>query len=102
MTVPLYDTLGTEAIQHIVNQTEMTMLLASRDKARDTLTNAHSAQIQSLINLKASLPALKLIISMDAVDEALIKKGAEVGLEIIGMEQFEAVRNHSCLKYSHK
>jgi long-subunit acyl-CoA synthetase (AMP-forming) len=32
ITVPLYDTLGTEAIQHIVNQTELVVIFASGDK----------------------------------------------------------------------
>ena len=31
-TVPLYDTLGMEAIQHIVNQTEMSFIFAQADK----------------------------------------------------------------------
>jgi long-chain acyl-CoA synthetase len=32
VTVPLYDTLGTEAIQYIVNQTEQQIVFASKDK----------------------------------------------------------------------
>lgn len=32
ITVPLYDTLGEQSIEHICNQTEMKYLLASSDK----------------------------------------------------------------------
>ena len=32
VTVPLYDTLGDEAIEHICNQTEMRLIVASNDK----------------------------------------------------------------------
>lgn len=32
ITVPLYDTLGSEAIQHIVNQTELKLVVASLNK----------------------------------------------------------------------
>lgn len=34
ITVPLYDTLGDEAIEHICGQTEMEIIVASNDKVR--------------------------------------------------------------------
>lgn len=34
VTVPLYDTLGDEAIEHICNQTEMKLIVASKEKVK--------------------------------------------------------------------
>jgi long-chain acyl-CoA synthetase len=51
--VPLYDTFGADAIQHIINQTEMKYCLATANKAR------------ALLEIKKVLPTLKSIIIMD-------------------------------------
>ncbi|KCV71153.1 hypothetical protein H696_02103 [Fonticula alba] len=53
-TVPLYDTLGDESIVFIINQTEMTLVFATCDKAAN------------LLRLKERIPTLKTIILMDA------------------------------------
>ena len=34
ITVPLYDTLGKEAIEHIINETEIATIVASKDKVK--------------------------------------------------------------------
>jgi hypothetical protein len=61
-TVPLYDTLGTEAVQYILNQTELRVLFCSKDK------------INGLLDMKSSLPHLKVVVSMDAIDDGLKEK----------------------------
>lgn len=66
-TVPLYDTLGTEAVKHILNQTKQPIVVCSKDK------------IQGLIELKSSLPHLKVIVSMDDFEDSLKAKATEVG-----------------------
>nr|CAG8435823.1 11895_t:CDS:2 [Entrophospora candida]CAG8437909.1 12134_t:CDS:2 [Entrophospora candida] len=58
--VPLYDTLGDEAIKYIINQTDMEYVLTTSNKAK------------SLISLHESVPKLKHIIIMDdLVDDDL-------------------------------
>lgn len=69
-TVPLYDTLGNEAIQYIVNQSELRLIVASKDK------------IANLIKLKGELASLKWIVSMDPVDEELKKSATDAGCKL--------------------
>lgn len=76
--VALYDTLGTVAIEHIINETEMEFIVASKDKIRD------------LIQLKPKIPSLKQIISMDEdVSPKDINDAAEYGLTIHTFTQIE-------------
>ncbi|KAJ2499913.1 medium-chain fatty acid-CoA ligase faa2 [Coemansia sp. RSA 1972] len=56
-SVALYDTLGAESIEFIVQHAHVTVIVCSIDK------------VPRLLQLKAKLPALKAIISMDAFDE---------------------------------
>jgi long-chain acyl-CoA synthetase len=67
ITVPLYDTLGADAIKHIINQTELRTVVCSKDK------------VKNLLHLKPSLPSLKLIICMDSVNEDIVKAAKEQG-----------------------
>lgn len=66
-TVPLYDTLGADAIKHIINQTELKTVVCSKDK------------VKNLLHLKADLPTLKAIVSMDALDEETVAACASAG-----------------------
>ena len=66
-TVPLYDTLGSEAIQYIINQSELVLVVASKDK------------IPNLLKIKSSLLSLKIIVSLDATDDELKKSASDVG-----------------------
>ncbi|CAG8514565.1 3063_t:CDS:2 [Funneliformis caledonium] len=59
ISVPLYDTLGVETIEYIVNQTEMVYCLATANKARH------------LLNMKDKLPTLKTIIITDQYDQEI-------------------------------
>lgn len=52
ITVPLYDTLGSEAIIFICNQTELKCIFSTEDK------------ISTLLDYKGSLTSLKTIIVM--------------------------------------
>ncbi|KAJ2727507.1 medium-chain fatty acid-CoA ligase faa2 [Coemansia sp. D1744] len=56
-SVALYDTLGAESIEFIVQHAHVTVIVCSIDK------------VPRLLQLKAKLPALKAIISMDAFAE---------------------------------
>jgi len=55
--VALYDTLGEDASEFILNQTESPIVVASID------------HIPTLIQMKPRLPHLKLIVSMDDLNE---------------------------------
>ncbi|KAG2181074.1 hypothetical protein INT43_008656 [Umbelopsis isabellina] len=69
--VALYDTLGEEAIEYIVNQTEMKYIVATADK------------VKHLINLKSILPSISHIIVMDETyDKTLDAAASEVGVAI--------------------
>jgi long-subunit acyl-CoA synthetase (AMP-forming) len=60
-TVALYDTLGTDASEFILNQTQSPIVVASID------------HVPHLIQLKHKLPSLKLVISMDDLNEGDLK-----------------------------
>ncbi|KAI8575419.1 hypothetical protein K450DRAFT_261931 [Umbelopsis ramanniana AG] len=69
--VALYDTLGEEAIEYIVNQTEMKYIVATSDK------------VKRLIGLKNILPTIKYIIVMDDYEIASDREAAKAaGIEL--------------------
>jgi len=70
ITVPLYDTLGLQALQYIINQVEMKVCCASNDKAKKLLENI------------TSYPTLKKIIVYDPIEEDLKKLADESSIEI--------------------
>lgn len=71
VTVPLYDTLGAESIVYICNITEMSHIVASKEKAMTILRN------------QADLPHLKTIIVMDSDIEELVPLVSEGGIELV-------------------
>ncbi|KAG0014734.1 hypothetical protein BGZ82_001666 [Podila clonocystis] len=77
VSVPLYDTLGTAAIEFIVNQTEMELIIASADKAAIVL------------DLKETLPSVKHVVVMGPFDEALVAQGKEVGVVVVAWTDVE-------------
>ncbi|KAI8993667.1 hypothetical protein BDB01DRAFT_832453 [Pilobolus umbonatus] len=56
-TVSLYDTLGPETVEYVVNHSELETIICSGDHVPD------------LLKLKEKLPGLKTIISMDSFEE---------------------------------
>ncbi|KAK9765175.1 medium-chain fatty acid-CoA ligase faa2 [Basidiobolus ranarum] len=77
VSVPLYDTLGSTAIEFIINQTEMTIVFATRDKA------------EILLSMKGKIPTLKKIVLMDQIDEKLMLLASDVSVDIISIVQVE-------------
>ncbi|KAI9245226.1 hypothetical protein BDA99DRAFT_447971 [Phascolomyces articulosus] len=77
--VALYDTLGAEAIDYIVNQTEMEFIVASADK------------LANITRLKERLPSIKTVIVMDGdnLKEADKKAATDVGLSVHTFQQVE-------------
>jgi long-chain acyl-CoA synthetase len=73
-TVPLYDTLGDEAIEYIVNLCEISIIFCTADKAG------------ILVKLASKLKTLKTIVIFDAFDASL---KTHAGFTYMSFEQFE-------------
>ncbi|OPJ84205.1 long-chain-fatty-acid--CoA ligase 5 [Patagioenas fasciata monilis] len=80
VAVPLYDTLGPEAILYIVNKGDISIVICDKpEKAQILLENCE----------KEKMPCLKTIILMDLFDKELKDRGDKVGVEIIALQEVE-------------
>uniref|UniRef100_A0A8C8BKL6 Arachidonate--CoA ligase n=1 Tax=Otus sunia TaxID=257818 RepID=A0A8C8BKL6_9STRI len=78
VAVPLYDTLGPEAIVYIVNKADISIVICDKpEKAQTLLENCEQEKT----------PCLKTIILMDLFDKELKDRGAEVGVEILALQE---------------
>ena len=77
VTVPLYDTLGPEAIEYIVNLTEISVVVATADKAK------------VLIDIASKVKTVKTIVVMDTANEDLKSAGSKVGITVLQMDTVE-------------
>lgn len=79
VTVALYDTLGSDSLEFIVNHAELSVILMSRDKVESVLKMAHKC------------PSLKVIVSMDKLEgaaDAVLKKWAkDRGVRLLDYEE---------------
>ncbi|CAD7670506.1 unnamed protein product [Nyctereutes procyonoides] len=80
VVVPLYDTLGTEAITYIINKAELSLIFVDKpDKANLLLDGIENKLI----------PGLKIIVLMDSYGIDLLERGKRCGVEIISMKAME-------------
>ncbi|KAM9285081.1 long-chain-fatty-acid--CoA ligase 5 [Morus bassanus] len=80
VAVPLYDTLGPEAIVYIVNKADVNIVICDKpEKAQVLLENSEQEKT----------PCLKTIILMDLFDKELKDRGAKVGVEILALQEVE-------------
>ncbi|NXT47878.1 ACSL5 ligase, partial [Pluvianellus socialis] len=80
VAVPLYDTLGPEAIVYIVNKADISIVICDKpEKAQILLENCEQEKT----------PGLKTIILMDLFDKELKDRGAKVGVEILALHEVE-------------
>ncbi|XP_059707947.1 long-chain-fatty-acid--CoA ligase 5 [Haemorhous mexicanus] len=80
VAVPLYDTLGPEAIVYIVNKADISVVICDTpSKAEVLLKNCEDKKT----------PCLKIIVLMDLFDEELKDRGAKVGIEILSLQEVE-------------
>lgn len=79
VTVPLYDTLGADAIEYILKLADVPIIVATADKAKIVL------------NISYKLPLLKHIIVMDAVPRALKEQARTCNVELVHMRETEAI-----------
>ncbi|NXH67604.1 ACSL5 ligase, partial [Hydrobates tethys] len=80
VAVPLYDTLGPDAIIYIVNKADINIVICDKpEKAQILLENCEQEKT----------PCLKTIILMDLFDKELKDRGAKVGVEILALQEVE-------------
>ncbi|XP_036241598.1 long-chain-fatty-acid--CoA ligase 5 isoform X2 [Molothrus ater] len=80
VAVPLYDTLGPEAIVYIVNKADISVVICDTPaKAEILLKNCEDKKT----------PCLKIIVLMDLFDKELKDRGAKVGIEILSLQEVE-------------
>ncbi|KAJ8335894.1 hypothetical protein SKAU_G00392360 [Synaphobranchus kaupii] len=79
--VPLYDTLGTEAISYIIDKAAISTIVCDvPDKARLILDCVSGRE-----------HTIRIIILMEPFDADLVARGQKCGIEIISMKEMEAV-----------
>ncbi|XDV44311.1 hypothetical protein PO909_012611 [Leuciscus waleckii] len=88
VAVPLYDTLGPEALVFIINRAKIsTVICDKQDKAETLLENCE----------KKLTDVLKTIILLDPYDAALIDRGSKSGVDILSLKDVEALgKNNHC------
>ncbi|NXU36593.1 ACSL1 ligase, partial [Drymodes brunneopygia] len=80
VVVPLYDTLGAEAITYIVNKADLSLVFCDKpDKAKLLLTSVE----------KGEAPILNTIVIMDSFGLDLVERGKKCGVEIFSMREIE-------------
>ncbi|KAM5192103.1 long-chain-fatty-acid--CoA ligase 1 isoform 1-T4 [Mantella aurantiaca] len=80
VTVPLYDTLGAEAITYIINRADISLVFCDNtDKAKVLLSNVE----------KGDTPILRTIVLMDPFDEDLVERGKKCGVEVVSLKAME-------------
>jgi long-chain acyl-CoA synthetase len=76
--IALYATLGPNAIEFIINHAEIGVIVAG------------GKHISSLIGVKKNCPTLRVLVSMDDVDEETIAKGKQEGVTVVSMSTVES------------
>ncbi|XP_077925950.1 long-chain-fatty-acid--CoA ligase 1 isoform X5 [Halichoerus grypus] len=78
--VPLYDTLGTEAITYIVNKAELSLVFVDKPEKANLLLDGMENKLT---------PGLKTIVLMDSYGIDLLERGKRCGVEITSMKAME-------------
>ena len=82
VAVPLYDTLGTEAIIFVINRADIPVVICDTpQKATMLVENVE----------KGLTPGLKTIILMDPFDDDLMKRGEKCGVEMLSLHDAENI-----------
>uniref|UniRef100_A0A4W5N712 Arachidonate--CoA ligase n=1 Tax=Hucho hucho TaxID=62062 RepID=A0A4W5N712_9TELE len=86
VVVPLYDTLGPDAIRYIINTADIITVICDKpEKAQVLLGNVE----------RQETPGLKRIILMDPFDPALVEQGEGCGVIVQSMQDVETTCNHT-------
>ncbi|ERE78297.1 long-chain-fatty-acid--CoA ligase 5-like protein [Cricetulus griseus] len=80
VAVPLYDTLGAEAIIYVINKADIPVVICDTpQKATMLIENVE----------KGLTPGLKIVIIMDPFDDDLTERGEKSGIEILSLSDAE-------------
>ncbi|XP_044034656.1 long-chain-fatty-acid--CoA ligase 5 [Siniperca chuatsi] len=82
VAVPLYDTLGPEALEFIIDQADISIVLCDNQNRAETLLQTRE---------KGRTPVLKTIIIMDPFNSELVERGTKCGVDIVSMQDVEAL-----------
>uniref|UniRef100_A0A671Y2Y7 Long-chain-fatty-acid--CoA ligase n=1 Tax=Sparus aurata TaxID=8175 RepID=A0A671Y2Y7_SPAAU len=82
VAVPLYDTLGPEALVFIIDQAEISTVLCDNQNKAETLLQTRE---------KGQTPVLKTVVIMDSFDSALVERGTKCGVDIVSMQDVEVL-----------
>uniref|UniRef100_A0A8C4H4D4 Long-chain-fatty-acid--CoA ligase n=1 Tax=Dicentrarchus labrax TaxID=13489 RepID=A0A8C4H4D4_DICLA len=82
VAVPLYDTLGPEALVFIINQAEISTVLCDNQNKAETLLQTRET---------GQTPVLKTIVIMDSFNSELVERGTKCGVDIVSMQDVEAL-----------
>uniref|UniRef100_A0A8C2GBS1 Arachidonate--CoA ligase n=1 Tax=Cyprinus carpio TaxID=7962 RepID=A0A8C2GBS1_CYPCA len=85
VVVPLYDTLGPDAIRYIINRAEISTVIC--DKAEKAAVLLENVQ-------RGETPGLKTIVLMDAFDAALLEEAQKSGVLIRSLRDVETDSVH--------
>uniref|UniRef100_A0A1A8EJY1 long-chain-fatty-acid--CoA ligase n=1 Tax=Nothobranchius kadleci TaxID=1051664 RepID=A0A1A8EJY1_NOTKA len=80
VVVPLYDTLGTEAIGYIIDRASISTVICDVPEKARMILDCISGRGKTV----------KTIVLMEAVDRDLVTRGKECGVEILSLKEFEA------------
>ncbi|XP_072806568.1 long-chain-fatty-acid--CoA ligase 1 isoform X5 [Vicugna pacos] len=80
VVIPLYDTLGTEAITYIINKAELSLVFVDKPEKANLLLDGVENKL---------IPGLKTIVLMDSFGSSLLEQGQKCGVEIISMKALE-------------
>ncbi|KAM7419328.1 hypothetical protein PAMA_016444 [Pampus argenteus] len=81
VTVPLYDTLGSEAISYIMEKATISSVICDVPAKAQLILDCISKKGQTV----------KTIVIMEAFDSDLVTRGQEYGIEIVSLKDFEAL-----------
>ncbi|KAK5881563.1 hypothetical protein CesoFtcFv8_022346 [Champsocephalus esox] len=82
VAVPLYDTLGPEALVFIIDRAEISTVLCDNEKKAETLLQSRE---------EGQTPVLKTIVIMDPFPSELVERGTKCGVDIVSMQDVEAL-----------
>ncbi|XP_021074305.1 long-chain-fatty-acid--CoA ligase 1 [Mus pahari] len=80
VVVPLYDTLGADAITYIVNKAELGVIFADKPEKAKLLLEGVENKLT---------PCLKIIVIMDSYSSDLVERGKKCGVEVISLKALE-------------
>ncbi|XP_066283331.1 long-chain-fatty-acid--CoA ligase 6-like [Branchiostoma lanceolatum] len=84
VVVPLYDTLGAEAVQHIINQAELhTVVCDVPDKVTKLLSYAGGAAADNILE--------RIIVMQPITDQETLTQAQELGVEILSFQDVETM-----------